>query len=142
MTFTQIKCAALSIILGAVVATTSYLLSTASYVGSSTGMILTPKTSDAGTQWLAENDEVAVEVRYITSLIETPIITIRKKQQWRKLAVCMSAGIVLAYLSYLLLMRKARSKSPEVITTAASGAENIIIDTASTPSENSRHDPV
>jgi hypothetical protein len=63
--------------------------------------------------WIAENDEIAVEVRYISSVIETPVISIRKKQQWRKLAICMISGILLAYISYRLMMRKAKATEPE-----------------------------
>jgi len=113
MTFFSLKCAVFGITLGAAVSTCGYLLSTASYVGSTSGLILAPKTTDAGTMWIAENDEIAVEVRYISSVIETPVISIRKKQQWRKLAICMSAGILLAYISYRLMMRKAKATEPE-----------------------------
>jgi len=97
MTFSQCKNAVLSVILGAVVATTAYVLSTASYVGTSTSVILAPQTSDAGTRWLAETDDISIEVRYISSLTEKPAITIRKKQQWTKLAICMASGILIAY---------------------------------------------
>jgi predicted membrane channel-forming protein YqfA (hemolysin III family) len=108
MTFSQCKNAVLSVTLGAVVATTAYVLSTASYVGTSTSVILAPQTSDAGTRWLAETDDISIEVRYISSLTEKPAITIRKKQQWTKLAICMASGILIAYISYVILMRKER----------------------------------
>lgn len=107
MTFFSIKCAVLSVTLGAILATSGYLLSTASYVGSASSLTLAPTVTDSGTLWTAENDEIAVEVRYISSVIETPSITIRKKQQWRTLAVCMASGILLAYITYRLMMRKA-----------------------------------
>jgi hypothetical protein len=113
MTFFSLKCAVFGLTLGAAVSTCGYLLSTASYVGSTSGLILAPKTTDAGTMWIAENDEIAVEVRYISSVIETPVISIRKKQQWRKLAICMISGILLAYISYRLMMRKAKATEPE-----------------------------
>jgi hypothetical protein len=113
MTFFSLKCAVFGITLGAAVSTCGYLLSTASYVGSTSGLVLAPKTTDAGTMWIAENDEIAVEVRYISSVIETPVISIRKKQQWRKLAICMISGILLAYISYRLMMRKAKATEPE-----------------------------
>jgi hypothetical protein len=113
MTFFSLKCAVFGLTLGAAVSTCGYLLSTASYVGSTSGLVLAPKTTDAGTMWIAENDEIAVEVRYISSVIETPVISIRKKQQWRKLAICMISGILLAYISYRLMMRKAKATEPE-----------------------------
>lgn len=113
MTFFSLKCAVFGLTLGATVSTCGYLLSTASYVGSTSGLVLAPKTTDAGTMWIAENDEIAVEVRYISSVIETPVISIRKKQQWRKLAICMISGILLAYISYRLMMRKAKATEPE-----------------------------
>lgn len=112
MTFFSLKCAVFGITLGTTVSTCGYLLSTASYVGSTSGLVLAPKTTDAGTLWTAENDELAVEVRYISSVIETPVISIRKKQQWRKLAICMSAGILLAYITYRIMMRKAKTDEP------------------------------
>jgi hypothetical protein len=113
MTFFSLKCAVFGLTLGAAVSTCGYLLSTASYVGSTSGLVLAPKTTDAGTMWIAENDEIAVEVRYISSVIETPVISIRKKQQWRKLAICMISGILLAYITYRLMMRKAKVIEPE-----------------------------
>ena len=142
MTFTQIKCAVLSIMLGAVIATSGYLLSTASYVGSATSMILEPKKTDSGTLWLAADDNVEIEVRYISSLIEKPAIIIRKKQQWMKLAICMSAGILLAYISYRLLLRKARVQTPQPqIPSTPVIAESIPI-TETTSPENTRLDPL
>lgn len=115
MTFFSIKCAIISIALGAAVAACGYLLSTASYVGNSSTLVLQPKVTDSGTMWTAENDELAVEVRYISSVIETPAIAIRKKQQWRKLAFAMAGGILLAYASYRLMMRKAPVIPAEVL---------------------------
>jgi hypothetical protein len=108
MTLAQLKATSLSIILGAVVATSSYMLSTASYVGTSTDLTLTPTATDAGTLWHAENKEVKIEVRYISSLLETPSITITKKQQWLPLTICMITGILIASITY----RIARKKSP------------------------------
>jgi hypothetical protein len=142
MTFTQIKCAVLSFMLGAVIATSGYLLSTASYVGSSTIMILEPKKTDSGTLWLAADDNVEIEVRYISSLIEKPAITIRKKQQWIKLAICMSAGMLLAYISWVILMRKARAQAPQpqISSTPVITETNPITETTS--SENTRNDPL
>jgi hypothetical protein len=108
MTLAQLKATSLSIILGAVVATSAYMLSTASYVGSSNDLTLTPTATDAGTLWHAENKEVKIEVRYISSLLETPSITITKKQQWLPLTICMITGILIASITY----RIARKKSP------------------------------
>jgi hypothetical protein len=112
MTFLSIKCAVFGLTLGAAVSACGYLLSTASYVGNTSALVLAPKTTDAGTMWIAENDEIAVEVRYISSVIETPVISIHKKQQWRKLAICLGAGILLAYFSYRAMMRKAKVVEP------------------------------
>jgi hypothetical protein len=112
MTFFSIKCAVISIALGAAVSACGYLLGSASYVGTASTLILQPKVTDSGTMWIAENDEIAVEVRYISSVIETPAIAIRKKQQWRKLAIAMASGILLAYACYRLMMRKAPVAGP------------------------------
>jgi hypothetical protein len=109
MTFHQIKSAILGIVLGSIIATAGYLLSTASYVGTSTSLILEPQQTEAGTRWLGQTDELEIEVRYISSLTEKPAITIRKKQQWPKLAICLSAGILFAYFSYRLMVRKEKS---------------------------------
>lgn len=106
MTLAQLKATSLSIILGAVVATSSYMLSTASYVGSSSDLTLTPTATDAGTLWHAENKEVKIEVRYISSLLETPSITITKKQQWLPLAICMITGILIASFTYRIARKK------------------------------------
>ncbi|MFM2169953.1 MAG: hypothetical protein RI957_182 [Verrucomicrobiota bacterium] len=114
MTFFSIKCAIISIALGAAIAACGYLLSTASYVGTANTLILQPKVTDSGTMWTAENDELAVEVRYITSVIETPAIAIRKKQQWRKLAISMTSGMLLAYACFRLMMRKA-PVAPDIV---------------------------
>jgi hypothetical protein len=65
--------------------------------------------------WIAENDELSVEVRYISSVIETPAMIIRKKQQWRKLAISLASGILLAYAGYRLMMRNAPIVSNEVL---------------------------
>ena len=108
MSFSQIKIVILCTILGAMIATVSYLLSTASYVGSSTDLILTPSTTNAGTLWTAENEQMKVEVRYITSVLEKPAINIQKKQQWLPLAICLSAGFLSAYFSYRIASKKAR----------------------------------
>lgn len=142
MTFSQFKNAVISIILGAVVATSAYVISTASYVGTSTSVILEPQTTDAGTRWLAETDDISIEVRYISSLTEKPAITIRKKQQWTKLALCMASGIFLAYISYVLLMRKERSNTKDFPSAQTPTEPEKIISTPSTFTENSRHDPV
>lgn len=107
MTFFSIKCAVMSITLGAVLASCGYLLGTASYVGSTTTLELNPEVTKSGTMWTKEDNEIAVEVRYISSVIEKPSITIRKKQQWRILAICMASGILIAYANYRLMMRKA-----------------------------------
>jgi hypothetical protein len=106
MTLAQLKATSLSVILGAVVATSSYMLSTASYVGSSSDLTLTPTATDAGTLWHAENKEVKIEVRYISSLLETPSITITKKQQWLPLAICMITGILIASFTYRIARKK------------------------------------
>lgn len=115
MTFPQIKAAILCSTLGIVLATSGYMLSTASYVGSSTDITLIPTNTDSGTMWTAENEQIAVEVRYITSVINTPKITIRKKQQWIPLAIAMSAGMLFAYIMYRWLMRKSRQSQIEAI---------------------------
>ncbi len=109
MSFSQIKIIILCTILGAMISTVSYLLSTASYVGSSTDLILIPSTTTAGTLWTAENDQMKVEVRYITSVLEKPAINIQKKQQWLPLAICLSAGFLSAYFTYRIAMKKSRS---------------------------------
>lgn len=99
--------------LGVVIATSGYMLSTASYVGSSTDITLVPTNTDSGTMWTAENKQIAVEVRYITSVINTPTITIRKKQQWLPLAIAMVSGMLLAYITYRMIMRKSRQLTIE-----------------------------
>jgi amino acid transporter len=106
MTLAQLKATSLSIILGAVVATSSYMLITASYVGASSDLTLSPTATDAGTLWHAENKEVKIEVRYISSLLETPSITITKKQQWLPLAICMITGILIASFTYRIARKK------------------------------------
>lgn len=106
MTLAQLKATSLSIILGAVVATSSYMLSTASYVGASSDLTLSPTATDAGTLWHAENKEVKIEVRYISSLLETPSITITKKQQWLPLAICMITGFLIASITYRIARKK------------------------------------
>lgn len=106
MTLAQLKATSLSIILGAVVATSSYMLITASYVGASSDLTLSPTATDAGTLWHAENKEVKIEVRYISSLLETPSITITKKQQWLPLAICMITGILIASITYSIARKK------------------------------------
>ena len=106
MTLAQLKATSLSIILGAVVATSSYMLITASYVGASSDLTLSPTATDAGTLWHAENKEVKIEVRYISSLLETPSITITKKQQWLPLAICMITGILIASITYRIARKK------------------------------------
>lgn len=109
MTFQQIKVGLLCAMLGTVLATSGYMLSTASYVGSNTEITLTPSGTSAGTIWTAENDQIAVEVRYITSVINTPKITIHKKQQWLPLAISMISGMLLGYLTFRMIMRKSRN---------------------------------
>lgn len=106
MTLAQIKALIISVILGSVIATAGYMLSTASYVGTSSDLTLTPTATDAGTLWHAENKELKVEVRYISSLLETPAITITKKQQWLPLAISMISGILLAALTYRIMRKK------------------------------------
>jgi hypothetical protein len=113
MTFHQIKTGITCAILGAVLATGGYMLATASYVGSSTDLILTPRFTDNGTQWNAEDKQIAVEVRHITSLIEKPTITIKKKQQWLPLAICLGSGFLIAYMCYKIAMRKSQSRHDE-----------------------------
>ena len=113
MTFQQIKVGLLCTMLGVVIATSGYMLSTASYVGSSTDITLVPTNTDSGTMWTAENKQIAVEVRYITSVINTPTITIRKKQQWLPLAIAMVSGMLLAYITYRMIMRKSRQLTIE-----------------------------
>lgn len=113
MTFHQIKTGITCAILGAVLATGGYMLATASYVGSSTDLMLTPRNTDKGTQWNAEDKQIAVEVRYITSVIEKPAITIKKKQQWLPLAICLGSGFLIAYLCYKVAMRKSQSRHDE-----------------------------
>ena len=136
MTFSQFKNAVLSFILGAVVATSAYVISTASYVGTSTSVILEPQTTDAGTRWLAETDDISIEVRYISSLTEKPAITIRKKQQWTKLSLCMASGILLAYISYVLLMRKERSHTKDSHLEQTPIEPEKIISTPSSPTDS------
>jgi hypothetical protein len=106
MTLAQLKATILSIILGAVVASSSYMLTTASYVGTSNDLTLSPTATDAGTLWHAENKEVKIEVRYISSLLEKPSITITKKQQWLPLAMSMIAGILLSAITYRIARKK------------------------------------
>jgi hypothetical protein len=106
MSFFAVKSLIISLTLGAAIATSGYLLSTASYVGSSMQMVLEPKATDLGTMWIAQNDDITVEVRYISSLIETPSMTIRKKQQWPELAISLASGILVAYGCYRVMMRK------------------------------------
>lgn len=154
MTFAQFKNAVLSVMLGAVVATTAYVLSTASYVGTSTSVILAPEVTEAGTRWLGETKDISIEVRYISSLTEKPAITIRKKQQWTKLAICMASGILIAYITYLFLMRKEPKK---VITETPTAEKPIAVETTIEPTleepekitpkptvfpEPTRHDPL
>jgi amino acid transporter len=115
MTLAQLKATSLSIILGAVVATSSYMLITASYVGASSDLTLSPTATDAGTLWHAENKEVKIEVRYISSLLETPSITITKKQQWLPLAICMITGILIAFFTYRIA-RKKSTPTPDAPT--------------------------
>ena len=112
MTFFSIKCAFISITLGAAIAACGYLLATASYVGNTSHLVLAPKVTDSGTMWIAENEEIAVEVRYITSLIETPSIAIHRKQQSHKLAVALLCGCLTQYACYRLMMRKAPVSAP------------------------------
>ena len=135
MTFAQFKNAVLSVILGAVVATTAYVLSTASYVGTSTSVVLTPQQTDAGTRWVAETEDISIEVRYISSLTEKSAITIRKKQQWTKLAICMASGILIAYICYVILMRKEPKKVIAETPTAAktNETEDVIAPTLEAP---------
>jgi hypothetical protein len=117
MSFSQIKIIILCTILGAMISSVSYLLSTASYVGSSTDLILTPSTTNAGTRWTAENDQMKVEVRYITSVLEKPVINIQKKQQWLPLSICLSAGFLSAYFTYRIAMRKSRIAEAPIVET-------------------------
>jgi TRAP-type C4-dicarboxylate transport system permease small subunit len=123
MTFHQIKTGITCAILGAVLATGGYMLATASYVGSSTDLILTPRFTDKGTQWNAEDKQIAVEVRQITSLIEKPTITIKKKQQWLPLAICLGSGFLIAYMCYKIAMRKSQSRHDEQSSTESTTPE-------------------
>jgi len=123
MSFHQIKTGITCAILGAVLATGGYMLATASYVGSSTDLMLTPRNTDRGTQWNAEDKQIAVEVRYITSLIEKPTITIRKKQQWLPLAISLGSGFLIAYLCYKVALKKSQSRHDEPSPTESTTSE-------------------
>ena len=116
MNFFAFKSLIISLLLGTAIATSGYLLSTASYVGSSIQLVLEPKATESGTMWTAQNDEISVEVRYISSLIETPSMTIRKKQQWPQLAISLASGILVAYVCYRVMLRKDPNPPSQLIT--------------------------